>query len=153
MTPSQLRNLGLYVLWAAIGATVATGLQLATMLSGTDVIAIRPLAAVFTTSFFGSLATVVGTSQLTRIGSEAIAEQVNALKTQGVPRSQMVVLPEVEATRALAEQPLTPEQLAQAVAAIKAEMVRDPEGDDPAPPTPRYGSLPPPDPNRDVRVG
>lgn len=97
MTPEQGRSLGLYVLWAFVGAVVATGLQLAAMLSGTDVIAIRPLAAVFTSSFFGSLATVVGTSQLTRFGSEGIARQVDALKAQGVPKAEMIVLPQDEA--------------------------------------------------------
>lgn len=102
MTTAQARNLGLYVLWAFIGAVVATGLQLAQQLSGTDVIAIRALAATFTTSFFGALATVVGTSQLTRFGSEAIADQVNALKTQGVPKAEMVVLSDEDAAHALA---------------------------------------------------
>lgn len=126
MTPEQMRSLGLYALWAFIGATVATGLQLATMLAGTDVIAIRPLAAVFTSSFFGSLATVVGTSQLTRFGSEQIAKQVDALKTQGVPRSEMVVVSQEEADRL--EGPLPAAHVTQIVAALKAEMTRDPAG-------------------------
>lgn len=105
MNAEQLRNLGLYVLWAFIGATVATGLQLAQQLSGTDFISGRALAATFTTAFFGALATVVGTSQLTRLGSEGLAAQVNALKTQGVQKSEMVVLSEEDAAVALAAPP------------------------------------------------
>lgn len=127
MTPAQLRSLGLYALWAFIGATVATGLQLAAMLSGTDVIQIRPLAAVFTSSFFGALATVLGTSQLTRFGSEGIASQVDALKSAGVPKSQMVVLSEDDAAGALGA-PLTAAQRAVILADLKAELTRDPEG-------------------------
>jgi hypothetical protein len=130
MSAAQLRNLGLYALWAFIGATVATGLHLSQLLAGSEVIPIRGLAATFTASFFGALATVVGTSQLTRFGSEQIAAQVNALKTQGVPRSEMVVLSEADAASVLAQQ-VPPDQVAQIVAAVKAEMIRDPEGDDP----------------------
>lgn len=40
---------------------------------------------------------------LPRIGSEEIAQQVNALKAAGVPRSQMVVLSHDEAASALAD--------------------------------------------------
>lgn len=127
MTPEQLRSLGLYALWAFIGATVATGLHLAQVLAGTDVIAIRPLAATFTASFFGALATALGTSQLTRFGSEQIAKQVDALKTQGVPKSEMVVLSQDDAASALGA-PLSPEQRAVILADLKAELARDPAG-------------------------
>lgn len=102
MNAAQVRNLGFYALWAFLGAFVATGLSLAQQLSGTDVIAVRALAATFTTSFFGSLATVAGASQLTRLGSEQIAAQVNALKADGVPRSEMVVLSQDDAAAVLA---------------------------------------------------
>lgn len=128
MTPEQLRSLGLYCLWALIGATVATGLNLAQQLSGTDLISIRSLGATFTTSFFGALATVVGTSQLTRFGSEPIARQVDALKTQGVPKAEMVVVSQEDAARL--DGPLPAEHVAQIVAALKAEMTRDPDGND-----------------------
>lgn len=130
MSPDQIRSLGLYALWAFIGAVVATGLQLAQILSGTDVVLIRPLLATFTTSFFGALATALGASQLTRLGSEQIARQVDALKSAGVPKSQMVVLAEEDAAGALAA-PLTPAQRAVIVADLKAELLRDPEGTDP----------------------
>lgn len=102
MTPEQLKSLGQYALWAFIGAIVATGLQLAASLQGTDAVLIRPLAATFTASFFGSLATVVGTSRLTRFGSESIAHQVDDLKSAGVAKSEMVVLSREDAVRALA---------------------------------------------------
>lgn len=131
MRPEQLRSLGLYALWAFIGATVTTGLHLAQVLAGTDVIEIRPLAATFTASFFGALATALGTSQLTRIGSEQIAQQVDALKSAGVPKSQMVVLSETDAAGALAA-PLTLEQRAVVLADLKAELTRDQGGNDDA---------------------
>lgn len=112
MKPDQIRSLGLYALWAFIGATVATGLHLAQVLAGTDSIEIRPLAATFTASFFGALATALGTSQLTRFGSEGIAKQVDALKSQGIPRSEMVVLAQDDADTAL-NSPLPPVQVGQ----------------------------------------
>ena len=127
MRPEQIRSMGLYALWAFIGATVTTGLHLAQVLAGTDMIEIRPLAATFTASFFGALATALGTSQLTRFGSEQIAQQVDALKSQGVPKSQMVVMSEEDAAGALAA-PLTLEQRAVILADLKAELTRDPEG-------------------------
>jgi len=101
VTPAQLKNLGLYVTAALVGAVVATGLHFAQILSGTDAITLRPLAATFTTSFFGALATALGTSFLTRIGSETIASQVNDLKAQGVPKARMIVLSDDEAATAL----------------------------------------------------
>jgi hypothetical protein len=127
MRPEQIRSLGLYALWAFIGAVVTTGLHLAQILAGTDMIEIRPLAATFTASFFGALATALGTSQLTRFGSEQIAQQVDALKSTGVPKSQMVVMSEADAAGALAA-PLTLEQRAVILADLKAELTRDPEG-------------------------
>jgi len=127
MRPEQIRSLGLYALWAFIGAVVTTGLHLAQVLAGTDMIEIRPLAATFTASFFGALATALGTSQLTRFGSEQIAQQVDALKSTGVPKSQMVVMSEADAAGALAA-PLTLEQRAVILADLKAELTRDPEG-------------------------
>ena len=129
MRPDQIRSLGLYALWTFIGAVVATGLHLAQVLAGTDVIEIRPLAATFTATFFGALATALGTSQLTRFGSEQIAQQVDALKSAGVPKSQMVVLSEGDAAGALAA-PLTLEQRAVILADLKAELTRDPGGTD-----------------------
>ena len=105
MTEAQLRNLGMYALWALIGATVTTGLHLAQVLAGTDPVEVRPLAATFTTSFFGSLATALGASMRPRIGSEPLAAQVEALRDQGVPRSRMVVLDEHEAAAALTSRP------------------------------------------------
>jgi len=126
--PEQLRSLGLYALWAFIGATVTTGLHLAQVLAGTDVIEIRPLAATFTASFFGSLATALGTSQLTRFGSEQIAQQVDALKSTGVPKSQMVVMSEEDAAGALGA-PLTLEQRAVILSDLKAELTRESRGE------------------------
>jgi hypothetical protein len=92
MTPDEMKNLALYAVWALVGATVTTGLQLAGTLAGTDDILIRPLLATFIGAFFGTLATALGTSRLTRAGSTGIARQVDALRDQGVHRSEMVVV-------------------------------------------------------------
>jgi hypothetical protein len=92
MTQDELKNIGMYVVWALIGATVTTGLQLAGVLSGTDEILVRPLLATFLSSFFGTIATVLGASRLTRVGSTGIAQQVDALREAGVPRREMVVV-------------------------------------------------------------
>lgn len=136
MTRAQLVNVAWYVAYAFVGALVATGLQLAQVLAGDGDILWRPLAATFTTTLFGALATALGASRLTRLGSEQIAGQVNALKAEGVPRSQMVVLSQDDAAAALAApRPLLPaEMVPQIVAALKAEMVRDPDGSRPYPP-------------------
>lgn len=72
------------------------------------------------------LATAVAASRA-RLGSETIARQVEDLREQGVPRSQMVVLSEQEAAERLAA-PLTHEQRAVILADLKAELARDPSG-------------------------
>lgn len=80
MTPSTtLRNIGLYVALALGGATLATGLQLGQDLAGTAPIEIRPLAATFVTTLFGTLSTVLGAMFLPRTGSEGLATLVNAV--------------------------------------------------------------------------
>jgi hypothetical protein len=93
MSEAQIRNAALYVAYALAGALVATGLQFAAALNAPGPVEWRPLAATFTTSLFGALATALGASRLTRLGSEPIAEQVNELRERGVPRSQMAVVP------------------------------------------------------------
>lgn len=71
----------------------------------------------------------------TRIGSEGVGAQVNDLRADGVPRDEMVVLQQDDAALALGLKgtagALSPSQIQQMVAAVKAEMVRDPEGNDP----------------------
>lgn len=125
MTPELLKSLGLYIAWAFVGAVVATGLQLATLLAGTDDIAIRPLLATFMSSFFGAVATILGTSQLARFGSEGLAKQVDALKARGVPRSDMVVVTQGEADRAFAAPPPPPAPTAEEIAAAYDRLRRE----------------------------
>ncbi len=105
MTPDQWQNLAKYALAALVGSLVTTGLLLGQMLSGTDVITWRPLAAVFVSSFFGALSTALGSSFLPRGGSEDLARQVNLLKAQGVQRKDMVVVTTDEAIEGIAEAP------------------------------------------------
>jgi formate hydrogenlyase subunit 4 len=89
---AETRNLFSYALYALLGALVATGLQLAVALSGTEDILVRPLLATFTASFFGALSTAIGSSFLPRSGSTGIARQVNALRDKGYSRKQMAVV-------------------------------------------------------------
>jgi hypothetical protein len=93
VTPDQLKNVAWYVAYAAAGALVATGVQFGVVLVGTGDIEWRPLAATFVTALFGALATAFGTSTLTRVGSEHIAQQVNALREMGYHRDDLTVRP------------------------------------------------------------
>jgi hypothetical protein len=52
-----------------------------------------------------AIVTAYGGSRLPRSGSTAIASQVDALKAQGVPRHEMVVVSQDEAVSALAATP------------------------------------------------
>jgi hypothetical protein len=89
----QLKNLAWYALYALGGALITTGVQFGVMLTGTGDIEWRPLAATFVTALFGALATAFGTSTLTRVGSEHIAQQVNALREMGYHRDDLAVVP------------------------------------------------------------
>lgn len=101
VTQAQLINLGKYAGAALLGAVIATGLLLGQVLSGTGAVEWRPLAAVFVSTFFGSLATAVGSSLLPRYGSEGLAKQVGALRALGYSRKDLTVVTSDEATRAL----------------------------------------------------
>ena len=92
MSIAELANLARYVLMALIGAVVTTGMQLGVVLGGEGDIIWRPLAATFTTAFFGALATALGASQLTRFGSEGLSKQVDHLRDAGVSRQDMAVV-------------------------------------------------------------
>lgn len=92
MTEAQIKNVAWYVAYALAGALVATGLQFAAALNAPGDIEWRPLAATFSTSLFAALASALGASRLTRLGSEPIAQQVDDLRDQGVPRRDMGVV-------------------------------------------------------------
>lgn len=66
-------------------------------------------------------------------GGEGLAAQANVYRDQGVHRDDMVVLPRDQAALAVASPSiqLDPGMVQQMVAAVKAEMVRDPAGVDP----------------------
>jgi hypothetical protein len=118
MTNEQLSTLARYALYALIGAAIAAGLKLGAELPGSDPIEWREIASVFILSFCGTLSTAVGTSTLSRPGSEGIRTQVDGLRAQGVHREDMIVLPRDEAALAVAgngavEAALTPTQLTQ----------------------------------------
>lgn len=111
MTHEQLVNAGWYLVYAVVGALVATGVALGLALSGTDDIAWRPLAAIFVNTLFGTLATAVATSQLTRVGSEGLAQDVDVLRAAGYHRADMRVT--------VPNEPLPPIQLTQVVDEIE----------------------------------
>ncbi len=116
----EYRNSAQYMLYAVVGAVIATGLQLSIALAGTGGIEWRPLAAVFAASLFGSLATAFGTSHLVRPGSTAIAAQVDALKDAGVPKREMIVVPAATVETALSDRPFTDAQVAQLTVSLLA---------------------------------
>lgn len=74
--------------------------------------------------------TAYGGAMLPRAGSTAIAAQVDSLKAAGMQKRDMVVVSEAEAVPILAGA-LSPSQVAQMVAAVKSEMLRDPAGSAP----------------------
>jgi hypothetical protein len=125
------QNVLKYVVTIVAGSLAAALGVLAVQLAGTDPIMWRPVAA----AAIGPIVTGLAAMQLTRLGSEGIAAQVDTLKAGGTARSEMVVLSQDEAVPRLAGA-LSPDQVRQIVAALKAEMARDPEGDDPLPSDP-----------------
>lgn len=148
MTNAQLETLGRYALYALFGALVAAGLKLGQELAGTDPIEWREIASVLVLSFCGAIGTAVGTSTLTRPGSEGIRAQVDALRADGVHRDDMVVLSRDDAAVAIAGDgqagaAFTPVQVQQ----LTDELIRRRDQQPPAPagplpPNPRYPSPP-----------
>lgn len=124
MNSLTAQNLIKYAVAILAGALAAALGALVVQLSGTDPITWRPVIA----AGLGPVVTGLAAMQLTRVGSEAIAAQVDSLKAAGTDRRDMVVVSQDDAIPLVAGA-LPPEQVSQIVAAIKAEMVRDPEGD------------------------
>lgn len=77
-----------------------------------------------------------------RVGSAELAHDVDEERKDGVSREHLTVRRK-RAVEAPSPVSLTPEQLAQAVAAVKVELTRDPEGDDPPPAPDQLVSQPP----------
>lgn len=114
MTNAQLKNIGMYVLIALAGAVVATGVQFGAVLSGTDEIAWRPLAATFVSTLFAALVTAGGSAFRPRAGREDISGLVSEV---GAGQARAVL--EVEAVRQQTGiNGLTPEQTAQIAEAL-----------------------------------
>ncbi len=90
---AQWRALGLYALWALIGALVATGTDLGTMLAGSGDLSWRPLAATFMKALCGALTTTALASQVARYGSENLATDANVLRAVGYHRADLTVVP------------------------------------------------------------
>lgn len=87
MTPDQRNDLN-YLLYAIVGATIAAGLHLSMLLAGVDPIAWRPLAATFTSTLFGTLATAYGASKLPRAGRAEVSALVSEV---GVDRARTIL--------------------------------------------------------------
>jgi len=92
VTDAQLQSFLRSALYALIAAVVMAGLQFAAMLAGEGDLPWRPILATFMTVYFGALATALKSMNEPRPGSERLAAQVDALKAQGVEKSDMAVV-------------------------------------------------------------
>jgi hypothetical protein len=123
MTNLQAKVYAQYALAALVGALLATGLLLGNVLSGTGAIEWRPLAAVFVSTFFGTLATTVGASFLPKNGHAEIA----ALADSAGHAAATTALADTVAAQiaGVASTPFTAEQVQQIVAALHAPVADD----------------------------
>lgn len=98
MNDLTARNLLLYVGSVLAGALAASLAALAVQLAGADPVNWRPVIV----AAIGPVVTGLLATQLTRVGSESIAAQVDSLKAIGTPRHEMVVVSQDEAVSGLA---------------------------------------------------
>jgi hypothetical protein len=98
VTDPVVRTIILYVLSILAGA-IAAGLGvLSTQLTGTDPIDWRPVLA----AAIGPLVAGLAASRLPRPEGAALAMQIDALRAQGTPRHEMVVVTQTEAVSGVA---------------------------------------------------
>ncbi len=102
MKREQLETIAWYALYAAIGAGITAGLQLAAAVSAPGDIDWRAILGVLLTAFFGSVATAWGSSRQTRPGSEPIRDQVDGLRDMRVSRQDMTVMSDSDAAALVA---------------------------------------------------
>lgn len=102
MTNRMQKNLLNYALYAALSIGVGVLTALLTQLNGDGPINWRPVVAAAVSATLAVLTMALSSMNLTRIGSERIAAQVNALREDGVSRQDMVVLSESEAAEMMA---------------------------------------------------
>jgi hypothetical protein len=98
MNDPIVRTIILYVLSILAGALVAGLGVLATQLTGTDPIDWRPVIA----AMIGPIVAGLAASRLPRPEGAALAMQIDALKAQGTPRHEMVVVTQTEAVSGVA---------------------------------------------------
>lgn len=126
MTDLTAQNIIKYAVTILAGALAAALGVLAVQLAGVDPINWRPVIA----AAIGPVVTGLAAMQLTRVGSESIAAQVDSLKAAGTARKDMVVVREDEAVPVLAGA-LSPSQVAQMVDALEARLRQTPADYDP----------------------
>lgn len=117
MTDLTARNVLLYVGSVLAGATAASLAALAVQLTGVDPINWRPVIV----AALGPIVTGLLATQLTRVGSEGIAAQVDSLKAAGTPKRDMVVVHQDDAA-ALVADALTPTQVQQVADELERRM-------------------------------
>lgn len=110
MTDRMQKNLWKYGGWGALSVAIAVLTALLTQLNGTGDIVWRPIIAAAISATLGVLTMALSSMRLTRVGSEDIGAQVDALRESGVHRRDMTVLPKAEAaTMAAGVPPIHPE--------------------------------------------
>jgi hypothetical protein len=121
------QNVLKYVVTILAGALAAALGVLAVQLAGVDPVNWRPVIA----AGIGPVVTGLAAMQLTRVGSEPIAAQVDSLQAAGTHKRDMVVVSQDEAVPLLAGA-LSPSQVAQVADEIEARLRQTPAGTAPA---------------------
>lgn len=121
MTDLTTQNVIKYAVTILAGALAAALGVLAVQLAGVDPINWRPVIA----AGIGPVVTGLAAMQLTRVGSEGIAAQVDSLHAAGTQKRDMVVIREDEAVPILAGA-LSPAQVAQVADEIEARLRQTP---------------------------
>jgi hypothetical protein len=124
VTDPMTRTIILYVLSILAGALVAGLGVLATQLSGVDPIDWRPVFA----AMIGPIVAGLAASRLPRPEGAALALQIDALKAQGTPRHEMVVVSQAEAVSGVAN-PADPDVVKAVADELERRMRAMPAGD------------------------
>jgi hypothetical protein len=123
VTDAVTRTIILYVLSILAGALVAGLGVLATQLVGTDPINWRPVLA----AMIGPIVAGLAASRLPRPETAVLAQQIDALKAQGTPRHEMVVVTQEEAVSGVAN-PADPDVVKAVADELERRMKAQPAG-------------------------
>jgi hypothetical protein len=123
VTDPLTRTIILYALSILAGALAAGLGVLATQLTSTDPIDWRPVLA----AAIGPIVAGLAASRLPRPEGAVLAQQIDALKAQGTPRHEMVVVSQAEAVSGVAD-PADPDVVRAVADELERRMKAQPAG-------------------------